>query len=230
MVLGSFATEEEAAAMVRGGLTPARERVMRPSTPASKPPSDGSQDGARTAPTPKQEANFRRRVQLPEGRLGQWGCWTWNGQTSKASILTYGRFDDVTEGKKRHLRAHRMMWHLTYGPIPDGLMVLHKCDNPLCVKPAHLYLGTAADNTWDMLSRGRAGGTLPPHGKLTEEDVAEIRRIWVTREVQGRQRTHPTMKELGARYGVSDAMIHHVVHERWWKAIPAKAVEPAKAA
>jgi hypothetical protein len=109
------------------------------------------------------------------------------------------------------------MWQVVNGPIPEGLFVLHRCDRPLCVKPAHLYLGSAADNTRDMLAKGRAGGTLPPHGKLSEEDVADIRQIWAARVNRGYNRSRPTQKEIGAAYGVSDAMICFIVNRKWWK-------------
>jgi hypothetical protein len=238
VVLGSYETQEAAAAVVRASLVPAkkqrhlvRQRATIPESPQPEPQRrvlvrvGNITVAARTAPTPKQEANFGRRVQRPEGPLGKWGCWTWTGQTDKAKVLKYGRFTYSSQGRRRSVRAHRMMWELVNGPIANGLFVLHKCDNPLCVRPEHLYLGTALDNTWDMLTRGRARGTLAPHGKLTEADVAEIRRIWAARLEASPKRhgVYPTMKEIAAVYGVSGPMIHHVVHHKWWKAVPVKA-------
>jgi hypothetical protein len=162
---------------------------------------------------------FAAKVRRPLGPLGhlgpvaKWGCWLWVGDKHKSSTLTYGRFR--YGDRKRNVRAHRLMWELVNGPIPEGMFVLHHCDNPLCVKPGHLYLGTASDNSVDMRTRGRAGGALLPHGKLREEDVAEIREIWEDRVIYGGK--HPTMKQIGAAYGVSDSMVCLIVNRVWWK-------------
>ncbi len=99
----------------------------------------------------------------------------------------YGMFCVRRGGKKKSVRAHRYSWEMNHGPIPDGLCVLHKCDNPKCVNPEHLFLGTNKDNFWDAVKKGRMvtdffGHRLIPNGeksgssKLTEEIVKEIRR------------------------------------------------------
>ncbi len=74
-------------------------------------------------------------------------CWEWTGDMNKAHGKNYGRFNMK--------KAHRISYELTYGKIPDGLFVLHKCDNPPCVRPEHLFLGTHLDNMRDKVLKGR---------------------------------------------------------------------------
>lgn len=101
-------------------------------------------------------------------------CWDWNGShyKQKPGFLAYGTF--CIEGKK-HL-AHRYSYSLLKGEIPEGLCVLHQCDNPKCVNPDHLFLGTHMDNTIDKMSKGRQPkGDNHGRSKLTETQVEEIK-------------------------------------------------------
>jgi hypothetical protein len=77
-------------------------------------------------------------------------CWLWRGGTSSGS-LGYGNFNENGE----HVYAHRYAWKRKHGPIPAGICILHRCDNPLCVNDAHMRLGTDGDNSKDKVAKGR---------------------------------------------------------------------------
>lgn len=80
------------------------------------------------------------------------GCWEWTGAKQHNG---YGFIHTGGHVIRRPLRAHRASWELHYGPIPAGLWVLHRCDNPSCVRPDHLFLGSRSDNMKDCAAKGR---------------------------------------------------------------------------
>lgn len=96
------------------------------------------------------------------------GCWTWQAGRTRQG---YGTFSV----EQRPYSAHRYAWELVHGPIPDGLYVLHHCDNPPCVRPDHLFLGTHADNMRDMSEKGR--GRTNERWKITDSDIGRMREM-----------------------------------------------------
>jgi hypothetical protein len=131
------------------------------------------------------------------------GCWEWTGSLNEKG---YGLF--CFKGKTR--RAHRVIYEITYGPIPFGLMVTHLCDNRRCVNPSHLELGTARTNAWDAITRGRfkfSRITDRRKCKLTDKEVLEIRSLY---------HSMPD-RELAARYGVHRTTVRYEVERRLLK-------------
>ena len=99
------------------------------------------------------------------------GCWLWTGPKRGLHAGGYGAFGG-------HEYAHRFIYRMTYGKIPKGKSVLHRCDTPLCVNPRHLFCGTQRDNMRDMISKGRhfkRRGGEHPFGHFTDEQVQDIR-------------------------------------------------------
>lgn len=123
------------------------------------------------------------------------GCWLWTGTFRKR----YGFFS--IGGKE--IAAHRFSYELHNGPIARGLWVCHKCDNPPCVNPSHLFVGTARDNSHDCLKKGRIGR----HPKLTWDQVHLIRRLYPA----------ITQRKLADQFGISQSQVGAIVRHRFWK-------------
>ena len=142
------------------------------------------------------------------GRKGE-GCWEWAATRDRRG---YGRFNI---GRTPRL-AHRIAWELTNGPIPDGLHACHHCDNPPCVRPDHLFLGTDKDNMQDASRKGRLGhaglrGTTNHKARLVPDQVMEIRRRWADGE---------TSRDLGADFGVAEGTVDWIVRGLSWSHLP----------
>jgi len=124
------------------------------------------------------------------------GCWIWTAGVSNH----YGRF---SVGRKT-FSAHRFAFELTNGPIPLGLYVCHTCDNPLCVNPAHLFLGTHTDNMNDRNVKGRMARGITNRAKLTEPDVLQIRA------------SADSVSDLSYNFGVSPQHIRLILSRKAW--------------
>jgi hypothetical protein len=140
-------------------------------------------------------------------------CWEWIGAKSKKG---YGSFwsGDYSIGT---IETHRQSWIIHNGAIPNGMHVLHKCDNPSCVNPAHLFLGTNMDNVKDMRDKGRNVnppihiGEANPISILTEDQVKIIKNEW--EGYKGQQAA------LARRFKVHRSTIYAIINGRNWKNI-----------
>jgi len=138
------------------------------------------------------------------------GCWVWVG-----SLTGGGRSQDQyghLSVAGRVVRAHRFSWEQAYGPIPKGAMVCHRCDNRLCVRPTHLFLGTSAENTADMRAKGRDSfgknqGERHGRAKLTDEIVKEVRRRHLAGESE---------RILSREFGISRSWLGYIVRREAW--------------
>ena len=134
------------------------------------------------------------------------GCWEWQ---RKRKFDGYGSksisYRDST-GRKRYttILIHRRVWELVNGPIPENVMVCHRCDNPPCCNPDHLFLGTCQDNVTDMAIKGRQ------HAKLTEEQV---------RTILARRADGVSCEQLGREFGVWDSTIRRIIRGAAWKQV-----------
>ena len=150
----------------------------------------------------KTVARFWEKVDVCDGD----GCWTWNAGTN---IAGYGTF----RYRRSSRLSPRIAWELAKGePPPDGMCVCHKCDNPPCVRPDHLFLGTRLDNAEDMKRKGRSNKLGPgedhPAAKLTQVAVDEMRALFATGGF--------TKNALAYRYGISNVQVANIVHGKSW--------------
>lgn len=128
-------------------------------------------------------------------------CWEW--LASKPS--GYGQF----KINHKYWPAHRVVWKLTFGSIPERLQVCHHCDNPGCCNPYHLFLGTNRDNHLDAAKKGRkARGEGNGNSKLTEEEVLEIRELYAAGK--------GTQQGLADKFGVTNPTVNYIVNGKTW--------------
>lgn len=171
--------------------------------------------------TPEQRiAAFWSKVEQPDDPAQ---CWPRSGG---AHPFGYTLFWDG----KRQMVAHRYSFELAYGPVPEGLFVCHHCDNPACVRPSHLFLGTAKDNTHDMIDKGRAHQTFSEHPEViprgdrhyTRRNPELVRRgedagnakltNAQAHQIRARYAAGERGYKLAAEYGVSKAQVSRIVN------------------
>jgi len=133
-------------------------------------------------------------------------CIVWTGAVN---VTGYGR----VRRDGRAWLAHRLAYKLAHGHLPTDLCVLHRCDNPPCCNPEHLFLGTRTDNSADMMEKGRhRNGHMPggknPNAKLSEDDVVEVRRLLTLGH---------THRAIGNRFGVDRSTITAINRGKHWK-------------
>jgi len=135
-------------------------------------------------------------------------CWNWIGSKN-------GQERGLIQFKKSSISAPRVCWVMNFGSIPKGLFVCHTCDNPSCINPQHLFLGTNADNIQDMYDKGRREahkGEKCATSILTGNQVMEIRKLYVPR-------TNKRRFELAKMFGVSEGTIQDIVYHKSWRHI-----------
>ena len=138
------------------------------------------------------------------------GCWEWTAQKTRGG---YGRIK--IDGKQ--CVASRVAWTFAHGSIPRGMFVCHHCDNPPCVRPGHLFVGTPNDNMQDSIHKGRSNpgqlGEAHHAARLTNDDVIEIRRSRASGEL---------LRCIASRFGMSITQIHKIATGARWGHLPSE--------
>lgn len=148
-------------------------------------------------------------------------CWLW---TAAKTNFGYGIIGIGERWHYRPIGAHVASWVMNYGSVPKGLCVLHNCpggDNPACVNPAHLWVGTKKQNSQDMVAKGRGNwgntfGERHPCAKLDERTVRRIRKLYAERPKPQKKGAKGYAK-MAREFGVTDALIKHIITGKIWK-------------
>src|SRR3990167_7695435 len=145
---------------------------------------------------------FRSKIRKTDG------CWTYLGRKIGKPGYNYGACFYPKSKPRKNTTAHRIMWLMTHGEIAPGNFICHKCDNPECVNPDHLFEGSPRDNTKDCINKGRFSfnykqGHLPGNHKLTVEQVKEIRNSYIPRK--------RSCAMLAREFNVSDGLIWLII-------------------
>lgn len=141
-------------------------------------------------------------------------CWPWIAAIAESGYGVISRSGVVYRNGRysRMCLSHRISWELHFGPIPDGLCVLHRCDNRPCVNPKHLFLGTLTDNNDDMFAKGRGGytgspGESHPRAKLCDRDIRKIRALYSSGTSQA---------QIGRMFHLYQGSVSNIVLRKSW--------------
>jgi len=137
------------------------------------------------------------------------GCWLWQGGKT-----TFGH-GIIAVNRKSHL-AHRVAYKIWKDRVPLNMFVCHTCDNPKCINPDHLFIGTQDDNMKDMANKGRSNngiqkGEKNPQSQLTDRQVRRIKRLLLNGH---------TRKEIANKFGVNEAVVGFISENKNWKHVP----------
>lgn len=141
-------------------------------------------------------------------------CWPWAGALEGSGYGSFGVQKLKATKRAMTMKSHRLAWELTNSLIPEGIQVLHSCDNRPCCNPSHLFLGTNDDNVADKMAKGRhysGGGDSHKSSKLRSPQVLEIRTLYFTGGI--------AQLDLAHRYGVSKSQIGRLVRREAWRHI-----------
>ncbi len=139
------------------------------------------------------------------------GCWNW---TRSCQGKGYGQ----TSFQGHNLRVHRLAAHFWLGfDLSGDLLVLHHCDNPPCFNPDHLWFGTPADNTADMVTKGRWGNKAFPGESNSQHVVTERQVIEIRKKAEDARRVRGTYRRLAREYGVSHDIVRRIVARQTWR-------------
>jgi hypothetical protein len=151
-------------------------------------------------------------------------CWEWTG--AKTKRMGHGYFNIKLNGKLKQTGAHRVSLMIQGITIPQGMVVMHSCDNPRCVNPNHLQLGTFKDNTYDMMLKGRAKhfggkdkhkGENHPNAILNENIVKQIKsEIIILDNIPGRKTNKTNFAVIAKKYNVSIDTIRDIGYGKTW--------------
>lgn len=149
-----------------------------------------------------EQRRFWDKVSIPSGD----DCWDWFGTKNESG---YGNLIIGGRGGKM-MKSHRLSWLINRGDIGEGLCVLHKCDNPACVNPKHLFLGTKKDNTRDMIAKGR--NSPPPHSYGENHHHAKFDKS-VALSIRNDSRPASALSKI---YGVCEETIYRIKNRKTW--------------